>query len=508
MANNKRLAINMIANIIAFGVQFGINFFLTPYLIETLGSAAYGFVPLANNIIGYIGIITAALNSMAGRFISIEINQGDNKRANEYFNSVLAANTILAIVLAVPGALFVLLIDRMINVPASLLTDVQLTFAYALLGFEISLVLSVFGICFFVKNRMDLSAKRNIEGNIIRAVILVTLFVFLKPKIYFITATMLLVTAYTCAANWYYTKKITPELQIGKKYFSGSAIRILLSSGIWNSVNQLSIVLLTTLDLLLANIFFGALSTGQYSVVKTVPNFIQSIASVLVSVFVPQFVISYAKKRDGELLEEIDFSVKIMGFFMSIPIGFLLVFGLDFFSVWVPSQNAALLQGLSVLTLIPLVVTTSVNTIYNVYTVTNRLRIPALVWLIFGVINTVTVIVLAKSTSLGIWGIPIAACVWGLVRNLTFTPIYAAYCLKVKWFTFYKAIMRGMICVLSVVVLCALYRYFLGPQQSWAKLFVAGLVCSIIVSLANLIVVFTKDERQRLFNKFVSKFHK
>ena len=81
----KRLAINMIANIVAFVVQFGINFLLTPYIVHTLGSEAYGFVQLSNNIISWVGILTVALNSMSGRFICIEINRQNTKKAKEYF---------------------------------------------------------------------------------------------------------------------------------------------------------------------------------------------------------------------------------------------------------------------------------------------------------------------------------------------------------------------------------------------------------------------------------------
>lgn len=170
---NKRLAINLFSNLIAFGVQFGISFILTPYLINSLGSEAYGFVPLANNFIGYINIITIALNSMASRFLTIEMSRGNTHQAQVYFNSVLMANTILAVVLAVPSFFFVLFIDRCMNVPAHLLTDVQMTFAYALLAMEVSLVFSVYGEVFYIKNRLDLSARRNIEANVLRAVVLI-----------------------------------------------------------------------------------------------------------------------------------------------------------------------------------------------------------------------------------------------------------------------------------------------------------------------------------------------
>lgn len=505
--HKKQVIINMVANMLAFFVQFGVSFFLTPYLINSLGRVAYGFVPLANNIIGYVNIITIALNSMAARFISIEMNQGNKEKANVYFNSVLVANTVLAVILSIPSVLFVLFINKVIDVPGELLVDVQMTFAFALLGMVISLMLSVYGVTFFIRNRMDLSARRNIEGNIIRAVVLVALFSLLKPKIYYITATMLLVTIYMCVANFYYTKKLTPELRMDTKKFSKNAVKTLLSSGIWNSVNQLSVVLLTTLDLFLANLLAGADASGEYAIVKTIPNLIQSIVSTLVGVFVPQFTILYAKNKQKDLLESVGFSVKMMGLLITIPIGFLIVFGQDFFHIWVPTQDAQKLHMLSLLTIIPMIITGSVNTVFNVYTVTNKLKIPALVWLAFGILNVFLVVLLMVFTDLGIWAIPIVAFALGLLRNLTFTPIYASKCLHVKWNTFYMSIMRGCACAVTMIFVCCLYKTIMGGSTSWPELIIAAFICAIITLSINLFIVLKKSERRRILGMVKTKLH-
>jgi O-antigen/teichoic acid export membrane protein len=497
----------MIANVIAFGVQFGINFVLTPYIINTLGSEAYGFVPLANNFLSYISIITVALNSMASRFLTIEMSQGHTEQAQVYFNSVLMANTVLAVILAIPSVPFVLYIDKFMNVPVGLLTDVQLTFAYALLAMEISLVLSVFGNVFYIKNRLELSAKRNIEGNILRAVILVVLFAVFKPRIWFVTGTMMIVTTYLACANIYYTRKLLPEFKVDRTKFSGAAVKTLLSSGVWNSVNQLSTVLLTTLDIYLVNLFISAQASGEYSIVKTVPNFIQSLVSVLVGVFIPQFTIYYARKQKKELLDSIDFSIKVMGYLMMLPIGFLMVFGVDFFRIWVPSQDAQLLQGMSILTLAPMVVTCSINTIFNVYTVTNKLKVPALTWIAFGFAYVFTVILLMKFTGMGIWSVPVASMVWGLIRNLTFTPMYAAHCLELPWYTFYKAIVRGCVCVVTVMVVSFAYRA-VSPANSWLTLIVAACVCSLVAGAINLFIAFDGAERRKFQQLVIKKIHR
>ena len=90
-SSSKQMSINLIASIISFAVNVGINFFLTPYLVGSLGNEAYGFIGLANNFVQYANIITVALNSIAGRFISIEYHQGNVKKESKIFSSVLVA---------------------------------------------------------------------------------------------------------------------------------------------------------------------------------------------------------------------------------------------------------------------------------------------------------------------------------------------------------------------------------------------------------------------------------
>lgn len=69
--NTKRLLINLIASITSLVLSLTISFFLTPFVVSTVGTEAYGFVSLANNFVGYAQIFTLALNSMASRFITI-----------------------------------------------------------------------------------------------------------------------------------------------------------------------------------------------------------------------------------------------------------------------------------------------------------------------------------------------------------------------------------------------------------------------------------------------------
>lgn len=503
---NKQLAINMIANIFAFIVSMCINFFFTPYLIKTIGKEAYSFFPLSYNFIGYVNIIAVALNSMASRFITIKLYENDIDGTNIYFNSVLMSNTVLALLLTVPSIVFVLFINKILQVPIEILRDVQFLFGFVFLGMILSILTDVFGVATFARNRLDLSSRRGIESNFIRVISLILMFNLFRPSISYLGLANLIVIIFVLITNIHYTKKLLPEVIIDKRYFDFKIVKELLSSGVWNSVNQLSIVLLTSLDLLIANIFINVAAAGEYSIVKTIPNFIQQLVGMLVGVFIPQFTILYAQKKHEELLDNINKSIKFMGLIITIPIAFLIIFGDTFFKLWVSQENSGELFLLSNLTIIPMIVTGSINTIFNVYTVTNKLKVPAFVLLITGIVNTAIVFVLLKTTNLGILSIPITSFIIGLLRNLIFTPIYAAKCLEVKWNTFYKAIVRGCICAFTMMLVCYMIKHSFNIN-SWIKLIVTGGLCSIVSMVINLFIVFKKDERKILVEKVLEILH-
>ena len=95
MDKNKQMTINLVSGIVLLIVNVIISFFLYPRIIETLGEEAYGFVSLANNFVNYATVVTIALNSMASRFLTIAVHKGDEKAANQYFNSIFISNIFL-----------------------------------------------------------------------------------------------------------------------------------------------------------------------------------------------------------------------------------------------------------------------------------------------------------------------------------------------------------------------------------------------------------------------------
>ena len=82
MDNKKQFIVNLVASLVNFVVNIGIGFAITPFIVGRVGAEAYGFVGLANNMVGYASLFTIALNSVAGRFITVAYHQGDKGKAD------------------------------------------------------------------------------------------------------------------------------------------------------------------------------------------------------------------------------------------------------------------------------------------------------------------------------------------------------------------------------------------------------------------------------------------
>lgn len=499
MNRNKQLTINLISSLLAFAINIGISFFLTPYITKNIGVEAYGFVSLGTQFINYASLVTIALNSMAGRFITIEIHRNNWEEANKYFNSVLLSNVIVAGAMLIPSILIVALLDKIVNIPVEILVDVKVLFAFLFANYLISIITSSFGVSTFATNKLYLKSMREIESRAIKALLLIILFVIFKPAVSYLGFTSIAVMLYMSFFNIYYTKKFLPKIRISKVYFDIKAVFELIFSGIWNTIIQVGQILLQGLDLLIANIFISSSVMGTLALAKTIPNLIMNLVGIIAGVFVPDFTILYSKGNKEGLLESIKQSMKILGVVINIPIAILFVFGKEFFMLWVPDQNALELQILSIITISTLIVSGPINSIYGVFTVTNRLKTNAFILVGTGFVNVAIVFLLLSTTSLEVYAIVGVSTVLGIIRNLVFTAPFGAKYLGLKWNTFFPEVGKSIFGFLILISVGYIINSIFDAS-SWIMLIICAFLTASTGLVINLLVVLNKRERENFYS--------
>ncbi|MBV4417260.1 lipopolysaccharide biosynthesis protein [Clostridium tyrobutyricum] len=505
MGKNKQLIVNMIASFITFGINLGIGFFLTPYIVKTVGSEAYGFVSLANNMINYATVVTIALNSVAGRFITIKVHQGKNLEANRYFTSTFISNIIFSIIIIIIGIPFVWKMEYIINVPTQLILNVKLLFIFVITNFVISILSTVLSVATFITNKLYLSNIVNCIASLLKIALLFGLFGFISPNIAFIGLASCIYSIVILFFNIIFTKKLVPNLKLKTYYFSLKSIFELLSSGIWNTVTKLSQILSDGLDLLISNLWVSTLAMGQLSIAKTVPSLMASLLITIVSVFSPQLTIYYAKNDIKGLVKELKLSMKMSSFFSNIPFSFFVIFGNLFFDLWVPSQDTNILYKLSILSIQGVMVSGAVTVLNNIFLVTNNLKLNSLFWACIGIVDISIVSILLHITNLGVYAVAGVSTSVAIIANLIFVPLYACKCLNIKWNTFYPQIFQYMGTTTFMLAIFYLLKRVIHFPNTWIYLIIIGIISLIFGILINFIMLLNSFERKYLFNKVKEK---
>lgn len=497
LSENKKLIVNLLSGIMVFGVNLIISFFLSPYIVENLGVEANGFISLANTFITYATLVTVALNSMAGRFVTIAIHKNNYEEANKYYNAVFGGNLITAAFLIVPAIICIIRLESIINIPANLIFDVKILFAIIFINFFIGLILPNWAIATFATNNLYLQSIKSLQSNILKVVSILLLFIAFSPRVYYIAIASLLCTLYIAFYNWYYHKKLLSQLIIKRKYFNWKYVKDLIFSGIWNTINQTGQMLLSGLDLLITNLFIGATSMGALSLAKTIPNVIIGLAGTLTGVFMPTLTIDFAKNDKEGLKRSLKKGMKLTGVLLTIPLSILIIYGREFYQLWVPSQDAKLLQILSILTCFGLIFTSGIQCLHNVFTVVNKLKINSILLLFSGIISTTIVFILLKTTNLGVFAVAAVSSFVNLSRNMIYTVPFASRYLGFKWNTFFPEVLSSVISVIVLTLVGYIIKQFI-VVDSWILLILACGITAIIGLVINMFIVLSNDERKYL----------
>ena len=509
-STGRQMTVNLIASIVSFGVNVGINFFLTPYLVGNLGSEAYGFIGLANNFVQYANVITIALNSISGRFISIEYHRGNVEKASRIFSSVLVADIFMAAMLLVASCFIVGFVDTFLDIPNGLVSDVKITFAITFATFIVSVITAIFTTAAFVKNRLDINSIRDIISNLIKIAVVVGLFTVLPPELYFLAIATLVSGMFLLIANVSVKRRILPDVKIRLRDFSFGLVKTLFMAGIWLSLSQLSGILMTGLDLLICNITLGAGMMGLLSIGKTVPTSLGNLIITIGNVFTPHFTIRYAKGDIEGLVSETKFAGKIMNLIMVVPLAIFIAFGNQFYTLWQPTKSPdeiTMIQIISIFTCLTYLFSCITQCHMLLFTVCNRLVLPVLTNLAIGFVSVVGVFITLKFGNLGDNGVYVIAAVSSVllsIRSVTFVPMYAAHILKQKLTVFMPSVLRGVFSFCILFALFAVASVFF-TCTGWVSLIIICIASAAVGYALAMPLIFTRNELARLKNIFLKK---
>ena len=505
-SNSLNTYINIITSVGVMVVNLFISFWLSPYIIRTIGVEANGFVSLANNFVTYANLIVTALNAMAARFITIAYVQKDYQKANMYYNSVFWGNLLIVAVLLIPAAYLIIKLENFIDVPADILLDVKILFSLVFLSFFVRTGAPNYDCGTYITNRMDLSYIPNMFTSLLRCVMLVSMVTIWVPHVWYVSFTSTLIGFITLGIAGYFTHKLTPELKVSFRpvICSWSAVKELVGAGIWSAIAGGGAMLLSGLDLLMCNLYVGATAMGILSLSKTLPSVLGQFSNAITDAFVPEMTINYAKGNKDDLLRDINRAMKISSVTVTVPAAGIVVMSDAFYALWVPSQDAQLLQILTALAILSYMINSGIIILHRVFAITNRTRMSATAMIITGISSLLITWLTIVFTDLDIYAVAGISSFVTICKNVFFVTPMTAVLLGYKWNQFYPQLGITAVCSTIIIIVGLVVRQFIDIQ-SWLVFFVASGIVGIIGLIVNVLLVLNNDERAYFIGKILRK---
>jgi O-antigen/teichoic acid export membrane protein len=213
---------------------------------------------------------------------------------------------------------------------------------------------------------------------------------------------------------------------------------------------------------------------------------------------------NYAKNRKEEILREMRYACKASACIGTIPLAGLIVFGQDFFKLWQPTQDARILQTLSILASGGLLIVSGIQPIGNVFVTVNKVKPQAISVIVSGVLNLMIVIMIIHTTNLGVYAIAGTSTAILVIRNVFYTTPAAARYLGFRWYTFFFGFKYSLIGGGIVLTLGFLFRSLLRPD-SWLMLVFACVLTGLLGLVMNMFGILNRDERRKIYGKLKLK---
>nr|WP_296474298.1 oligosaccharide flippase family protein [uncultured Acetatifactor sp.] len=400
MTENKQLAKNMSWSMIVSVINYMVSFILTPYITQTLGIEAYGFISLSHTFTTYIDIITVALNAFAARYIAIEYHNSRIDKARTYFNSVLVADAFLLAIISFPIFAIIIKLDVLLVIPQEIIREVKILFLLVYINYCINIFGTLFSSLIFIKNQTNITYKNKGISTVLYAFLIAGAILSIGLEIYSIAVAQIISTILYLIANIYSSRKVMPEITIDIRNYSRHSIKEIISSGIWNSFNNIGAVLNNGLDLLVTNRMLTNTIMGQVSVGKQLSNIFNSVSVLVVHAFQPKQLEYYSKGDKDSLVKSLIKSIKTSGVLGCTIYGAYVILGQQFLKIWMGNE-AEYIYYLGLIALSGDIMQITNRPLFYVFTLTNKLKINCWITLVTGMLNFTFMLVFMNVTNLG-----------------------------------------------------------------------------------------------------------
>ena len=118
-----------------------VGFFLSPFILHSLGTLAYGVWVLAISVVSYLGLLDLGMQSSVLRFVSKGHTKKDHQSASDAISAALWVRLQISVLVLVLSGVLAAVFPVVFKVPVELASDARK--AILLIGVNVALSMSI-----------------------------------------------------------------------------------------------------------------------------------------------------------------------------------------------------------------------------------------------------------------------------------------------------------------------------------------------------------------------------
>lgn len=392
MDEKKQITINLYTNIIALLSNILVGIYYTPYLVNSLGLAAYGVLPLALIINQYIGVATQTLTHAYTRFYSVALQKGDYIEASKDISTSLVVVLLISLILVPIGIGIVFNVELLFQIPSSLLDSSRLLFGYTLISFVVSLISSLLNVTLYATNRLDLMNVLKIVRALFKLLFVILAFeIFTKDISYVGLANLLTESIIMVASICLFFRFKPSEVKISIGMFDRVVLFSILGMSIWVLVQLCGDTLLYRTDNLIVNHYWGTEASGALGAISEIGGYVSVVVSVIGSLFGPLILASFAKGEHSKVKSLFLEQSTIVGCLSAVLAGTISGCSNSILNTWIGNGMGQYSWWL-VMKMVVLPYYAAGGILAFVYRAWNKMRYPAIATIILGVMDIIILV--------------------------------------------------------------------------------------------------------------------
>jgi O-antigen/teichoic acid export membrane protein len=483
---------NILSNWTGMAVSMAVAFFMSPFLVHTLGDRQYGLWVLIISTTGYMGLLDVGLRVSVVKYVSQLSTVKNFDGLNRVVSTALAFYGGVGVVIMLITIGLEMAFSRIFTLDPSEVRTARMVLFLAGANVAATLVVSIPGGVLAGLQRYDRAAAVGIATVLVRSAAIVA-FVAGGFGIVALGSVHLLSQVFFGVLAWSAARKFCPTLAIRPAMASLETLKQLWSYSAFVLVNNAGRFLLFGSGEIVAGAFLGTGSVTYYAIAGTVAQYMQQIVVTMTQVLHPHAAAEQARGSSTGLRTSALLGTQ-MSLLVGVPITLTaMIVGGTFIQLWMGPEYGRVAGPLLVLLTLARLVHLSQSGAYEVLLGMSRHRFPTTLNLVAGIVSV------AGSVSLvarfGLMGIVIGGAVPIFVLHGVVLPWYTNRVLAIDWATYLRRsvlppVLAGV--PFAVALSFGLHRW---PPQSLVAL---GVLVSVTLPLYAVTAFFCCfDEHQR-----------